>query len=228
MSTENTPMRGVTGEHTTNGTPRGATSLTPFLAIENAREAVEFYREIFGARLVDATEMGGMLVHADLDFGQGHLQLGVPSPQFGLVPPPAGEEACYSLGLYCPNVDEVLERALAAGAVLREPATTFVSGDRYASIRDPFGVRWSVMSRVEDLTEEESNRRVAQWAQEPSNPVEYAAIIRASAPVTRHCCRCVSACSHPCLDISPAVAGTVTNHALPAPTTPFRNSANLG
>lgn len=166
MSTENTPMRGVTGEHTTNGTPHGATSLTPFLAIENAREAVEFYREIFGARLVDATEMGGVLVHADLDFGQGHLQLGVPSPQFGLVPPPAGEEACYSLGLYRPNVDEVLERALAAGAVLREPATTFVSGDRYASIRDPFGVRWSVMSRVEDLTEEESNRRVARWAQE--------------------------------------------------------------
>ncbi len=97
MSTENTPMRGVTGEHTTNGTPHGTTSLTPFLAIENAREAVEFYREIFGARLVDATEMGGVLVHADLDFGQGHLQLGVPSPQFGLVPPPAGEEACYSL-----------------------------------------------------------------------------------------------------------------------------------
>ncbi|GAA0192222.1 hypothetical protein GCM10009526_12060 [Glutamicibacter creatinolyticus] len=60
----------------------------------------------------------------------------------------------------------MLERALAAGAALREPATTFVSGDRYASIRDPFGVRWSVMSRVEDLTEEESNRRVAQWAQE--------------------------------------------------------------
>ncbi|GAA0192229.1 hypothetical protein GCM10009526_12070 [Glutamicibacter creatinolyticus] len=73
-------MRGVTGEHTTNGTPHGATSLTPFLAIENAREAVEFYREIFGARLVDVTEMGGMLVHADLDFGQGHLQLGVPNP----------------------------------------------------------------------------------------------------------------------------------------------------
>ena len=47
---------------------------------------------------------------------------------------------------------------------MREPLTTFVSGDRFASIRDPFGIRWSVMTRVEDLSEDESARRVAQWA----------------------------------------------------------------
>ncbi|KAA9153203.1 VOC family protein, partial [Microbacterium lushaniae] len=55
-------------------------------------------------------------------------------------------------------------RARAAGAIVREEPSTFVSGDRFASIRDPFGVRWSIMSRVEDLTEEESARRVAEWA----------------------------------------------------------------
>ena len=54
--------------------------------------------------------------------------------------------------------------AVAAGAVVREPSVDFVSGDRFASIRDPFGVRWSVMTRVEDLSEEESARRVAEWA----------------------------------------------------------------
>lgn len=54
--------------------------------------------------------------------------------------------------------------AVDAGAGVREAPSTFVSGDRFASIRDPFGVRWSVMTRVEDLSEEESARRVATWA----------------------------------------------------------------
>lgn len=58
----------------------------------------------------------------------------------------------------------MVARAVAAGATIREELSTFVSGDRYASIRDPFGVRWSVMSRIEDLSEEESSRRVAEWA----------------------------------------------------------------
>ena len=62
--------------------------------------------------------------------------------------------------------DAVVERAAAAGATLLEPPDTFVSGDRFASIRDPFGVRWAVMTRVEDLSEEESSARVAAWAKE--------------------------------------------------------------
>ncbi|GIG35326.1 hypothetical protein Cpa01nite_07070 [Cellulomonas pakistanensis] len=59
-----------------------------------------------------------------------------------------------------------VERAVAAGATLREPVATFVSGDRYGSVVDPFGVRWTVMTRVEDLSPEESARRVAAWAAE--------------------------------------------------------------
>lgn len=159
------PRPGVTGEHTTDGVPHGATSLTPFLALRGAAEAVEFYRTAFGARVVDVTEMGGVVVHADLDLGHGHLQLGEPSPAFGLVPAPT-EGACYSIGLYCADADALVARAVEAGATVREPLTTFVSGDRYASLLDPFGVRWSVMSRVEDLSEEESARRVAAWAAE--------------------------------------------------------------
>ena len=62
------------------------------------------------------------------------------------------------------DVDAVLERAVAAGATVREAAQNFVSGDRFASIIDPFGIRWSLMTRVEDLSEEESNARVAEWA----------------------------------------------------------------
>ncbi|OJF13497.1 VOC family protein [Couchioplanes caeruleus] len=156
------------GEHTTNGTPHGATSLTPFLAIAEARGAIDFYRKIFGARLVDVTEMGGVVAHAVLDFGNGLLQLGEPMPDYGLVPAPEGDQDCYSIGLYCPDVDAVVARAVAAGATVREAPATFVSGDRFASIRDPFGVRWSVMTRVEDLSEQESARRVAEWAKSQS------------------------------------------------------------
>jgi PhnB protein len=152
------------GEYTINGMPRSASSLTPFLVIADARGAIAFYQEVFGARVVDVTEMAGIVAHAVLDFGHGQLQLGEPNAAYGLVAAPAGDEDCYSLGLYRPDVDAVVARAEAAGATVREPAATFVSGDRFASIRDPFGVRWSIMTRVEDLPEEESARRVAEWA----------------------------------------------------------------
>ncbi len=160
------------GEHTTHGVPKGVTSLTPFLAVPRTREAIAFYRDVFGARVVDVTEMGGSVAHAVLDFGHGQLQLGEPAPAYHLVPPPAATEpaevgeddVCYSIGLYLEDVDAVIVRAEQSGAVVREPPSHFVSGDRFASIRDPFGVRWSVMTRVEDLSEEESARRVAAWA----------------------------------------------------------------
>lgn len=172
MDQQKTSSRGVSGTHTTDGIPHGSTSLTPFLAVESAGTAIEFYRSAFGARVVDVTEIGGAVVHADLDFGNGRLQLGEPSPGYGLLPPPAEDAVCYSLGLYCDDVDAVVERAVQAGATIREPVSTFVSGDRFASIRDPFRVRWTVMSRVEDISEAESARRVAEWAaeQQASSP----------------------------------------------------------
>lgn len=160
----NDTTTGATGQHTTEGRPNNATSLTPFLAIPDAKSAIEFYRDVFGARVLDVTEFGGVIVHADLDFGLGLLQLGEPNPEYRLVPPPAGDDDCYSMGLYVPDVDAVVERAATAGATVREAPSTFVSGDRFASIRDPFGVRWSIMTRVEDLSPEESARRVAEWA----------------------------------------------------------------
>ncbi|KJL44809.1 VOC family protein [Microbacterium trichothecenolyticum] len=162
MSTQNTT--GATGAHTTDGRPNGATSLTPFLAIRGAKEALDFYRDVFGARVTDVTEFDGLVVHAGLDFGLGILQIGEPSPAYGLVPAPQGDDDCYSIGIYVHDADAVTARAVAAGATVREEPSTFVSGDRYASVRDPFGVRWSIMTRVEDLSEQESAARVSEWA----------------------------------------------------------------
>ncbi|KXP14396.1 VOC family protein [Tsukamurella pseudospumae] len=160
--TENTAA--ANGVHTTNGVPHSFSSLTPFLSIPNAKGAIDFYISVFGARSLGVTEMGGVVAHAELDFGNGRLQVGEPNPQFGLIPMPEGEADCYSLGLYCADVDDVVARAEAAGATVREPVMNFVSGDRFASIRDPFGVRWSIMTRVEDLSDEESAARVEEWA----------------------------------------------------------------
>lgn len=162
MNTEQFPA--AHGEHTTHGRPNSSSSLTPFLAIPDTAGAISFYREVFGARVIDVTEMGGIVAHAELDFGVGHLQLGEPMPDYHLVASPAGEDDCYSMGIYVPDVDATVAQAVAAGATVREAPSNFVSGDRFASIRDPFGVRWSVMTRIEDLSEAESAHRVQQWA----------------------------------------------------------------
>ncbi len=162
-------MLAAHGAHTEHGRPRSATSLTPFVVVPRAAEAIDFYVEVYGARLVDRTNMPGpdgttLVAHAVLDLGLGQLQLGDVNEAYHLVAAPDGDDDCYSLGLYVEDVDAVLERAVAAGATVREPATDFVSGDRFASVRDPFGVRWSLMTRVEDLSDEESAARVAEWA----------------------------------------------------------------
>lgn len=160
---------GASGKYTKNGTPNGFTSITPFITVKNPSEAIEFYKTVFNARVKDVTEYSDgngskIIVHAELDFGNGFLQLGAANPAYKLVLPPDEDNACYSLGIYVINVDQVFENAVARGAKVREPVTSFVSGDRFGSILDPFGVRWSIMTRIEDLSEEESSRRVAEWA----------------------------------------------------------------
>lgn len=160
------------GEYTDNGRPKGFSSLTPFVALKDPKAALAFYTDVFGARVVNSTEMDGTIIHAELDFGCGRLQLGAAQEAYHLLAlDPEVEDVQFSLSIYVPNVDSVVETAIARGAVLREPVEGFVSGDRYGSIRDPFGIRWSVMTRVEDLSDEESARRVDAWATEMSNQV---------------------------------------------------------
>ena len=167
--TESINYMGVSGKYTKNGTPNGFTSITPFITVKNPSEAIEFYKTVFKARVKDITEYSDgngnkIIAHAELDFGNGCLQLGAANPAYKLVLPPNEDNACYSLGIYVMNADQVFEYAVARGAKVREPVATFVSGDRFGSILDPFGVRWSIMTRIEDLSEEESRRRVAEWA----------------------------------------------------------------
>ena len=156
----------ATGKHTTNGMPHGSTSLTPHVVAKPAAQAMEFYRDVFGAKIMDVTRMPGsdLVAHAVLDFGTGMMTLSDPIDSYGLIAGDPERGVTYSLAVYVPNTDEVTAAAEARGATVREQPTTFVTGDRFASILDPFGLRWSIMTRVEDLSPEETAKRVADWA----------------------------------------------------------------
>ena len=150
----------------TNGKPQGYTALTPFLVCSPAREAITFYAEVFGATVVGRMDgPDGTVLHAELDLGDGRLQLSDPNDAYGLVAPARdGDRVSGSTCIYVPDVDDVFARAVARGATVREKPATFVTGDRFASIYDPFGHRWAVMTRVEDVSPEEAERRLAEWS----------------------------------------------------------------
>jgi uncharacterized glyoxalase superfamily protein PhnB len=151
----------------TNGRPTGYTSLTPFLVCSPAAAAITFYEEVFGATVVGRMDgPDGTVLHAELDLGDGRMQLSDPNEQYGLVAPggTADDRVSGSTCIYVPDVDAVFAAAVERGATVREKPSTFVTGDRFASIYDPFGHRWAVMTRVEDVSPEEAERRLAEWS----------------------------------------------------------------
>jgi PhnB protein len=151
----------------TNGRPDGYTTLTPFLVCAPAAEAIRFYEEVFGATVVSRMDgPGGGVVHAELDLGVGRLQLGDPNDEYGLVAPTgqAGDRVSSSTCIYVADVDAVFAAAVERGATVREEPATFVTGDRFASVYDPFGHRWAVMTKVAEISREEEERRLSEWA----------------------------------------------------------------
>ncbi len=152
---------------TTDGRPEGYTTLTPFLVCSPAAEAIAFYAAVFGATVVSRMDgPDGSVLHAELDLGLGRLQLSDPNDDYGLVAPTGSAEdrVSGSTCIYVADVDAVFATAVERGATVREQPATFVTGDRFASIYDPFGHRWAVMTRVEDVSPEEGQRRLDEWA----------------------------------------------------------------
>ncbi len=149
-----------------DGRPEGYTTLTPFLVCAPAAEAIAFYTDVFGATVVSRMDgPEGSVLHAELDLGLGRLQLSDPNEQYGLVAPARDDDRVSgSTCIYVADVDAVFAAAVARGATVREEPSTFVTGDRFASIYDPFGHRWAVMTKVEEVSPEESERRLAEWA----------------------------------------------------------------
>lgn len=146
-----------------NPIPAGYHSLTPFIVCVDAAGAIDFYQQVFDAELISRNDgPDGTVAHAELRIGDSILQLSDPNPAHGLAPSD-GDRASSSLALYCADVDAVFALAVEAGATVREEPQTFVTGDRYASIVDPHGRRWTIMTRVEDVSREEAERRVDEW-----------------------------------------------------------------
>jgi len=158
----------------TDGRPDGYTTLTPFLVCSPAHEAILFYEKVFGATVVGVMNgPDGTVLHAELQLPQGRLQLSDPMDEYGLVAPAGTSQDAVSSStcIYVADVDAVFARAVEAGATVREEPSDFVTGDRFGSVHDPFGHRWAIMTRVEDVPDDVAERRLVEWAQ-AQGPVE--------------------------------------------------------
>ncbi|GAA5059532.1 VOC family protein [Nocardia callitridis] len=149
--------------NTVNPIAEGYHSINCFLAVADANKAIDFYRAVFGAEVISRNDNpDGQPAHAELKIGDSTIQLGMPLPSNGVLAP-NGEWVHTSIVHYCPDVDGVVDRAVAHGARGVEQPQTFVTGDRYGVVLDPFGHRWVVMTKVEDVSREEAERRVNEW-----------------------------------------------------------------
>lgn len=147
--------------------PEGYHSLTPYLIVDGAAKAIEFYVKALGA--VEVMRMpapNGRIGHAEIRIGDSHLMLADEHPEMGALGPRPGAPSPVSLLLYVADCDAVIARAAAAGAkVTRPPADQFY-GDRSGGFTDPFGHSWYVSTHIKDVSNEEMRRAVDERIRE--------------------------------------------------------------
>lgn len=143
--------------------------LFAYIHVKSADEAIRFYISVFGAtekfRLV---EPDGRIGHAELDFGGATLMISEEFPDLGIQGPGIGAAATVTLHLHVDNCDDVIARALQAGATLESPAQDHFYGERSGSFRDPAGHRWAVGHSIEDVSPAEMQRRYSAMMAKPS------------------------------------------------------------
>ena len=131
--------------------PEGYGTVTPFVVVKGAAEYIDFVKRAFGAEELGRVGEDGAIGHAEVRIGDSIVMLFDSKPDWPWTPA--------FLRLYLPDVDAAVERAVAAGGELITPIGTMPWGDRSCRLRDPFGNLWWLMTRVEDLTEEEIGAR---------------------------------------------------------------------
>ena len=143
--------------------PDGFHTLTPYLSIRGAAQAIDFYKRAFGAteRFRMSGPDGKTVGHAEIVIGDSIVMLADEFPQFGNTSPQTlnGTPVCF--GLYVKDADAAYQRALDAGATVLKPIADQFYGDRAGTIQDPFGHKWTLMTHKEDLTPEELQTRLA-------------------------------------------------------------------
>jgi PhnB protein len=145
--------------------PDGYHSATPYLIVDGAAKALDFYKQVFGAtERMRMPGPGGKVGHAEIDIGDSVIMLADEHPEMGARGPRAFGGAAVSLHLYVPDVDATVKKAVAAGAKLLRPVEDKFYGDRMGTIEDPFGHHWHVSTHQEDVPPDEMARRAAAMA----------------------------------------------------------------
>jgi len=142
--------------------PTGYRTLTPYLAVLDGPAAIDFYVTAFGAEVISRMDgPDGILMHGELRIGDSMLQLSTEMPDFGLKAP--DKSWVHSSVVVCvPNTDAFVDPAITAGATLHTPVSDTFSGDRHGVVMDPFGHRWAVCTKIEDVPVDEVARRARE------------------------------------------------------------------
>ena len=140
--------------------PEGYHTVTPYLILNAAGEAIAFYKGALGAEeVIRMEDPGGKVHHAEIKIGDSRIMLADEHPELQALSPKTVGGSPVSIHLYVEDVDGAVERAVAAGAKLIRPVADQFYGDRVGGIEDPFGYRWFIATRKEDVSIEEIRRR---------------------------------------------------------------------
>ncbi len=143
--------------------PTGYHSVTPYLIVDGAAAALDYYHRAFGAEEVFRMPMGAKIGHAEFRIGDSVVMLSDEWPEMGYLGPTRRGGASIGLMIYVDDVDAVFDRAVKAGATVEKPVQNQFYGDRSGTLVDPFGHRWSVATHVEDVAPDEMQRRMKEW-----------------------------------------------------------------
>ena len=142
--------------------PEGYHSVTPYLLVDGAAEAILFYERALGAKEVLRMPMGDRIAHAEVKIGDSYVMLSEEWPDMGLLGPKSRGGATSSLMIYLQDVDAAFARALEAGGIEERPPEDQFWGDRMGTFVDPFGHRWTLATHVEEVSPEEMQRRMRE------------------------------------------------------------------
>ena len=147
--------------------PEGYSTVTPYLIVTGAAEAIDYYTKVFGAtELMRFPGPDGKVGHAEIKIGTSIVMLADEAPDRGQRSPQSLGGSGTGIMLYVEDVDRVFERAIAAGGKTQRAVTDQFYGDRSGSLIDPFGHMWTVATHVEDVAPEEMQRRMEAMGQQ--------------------------------------------------------------
>jgi PhnB protein len=150
----------------TSPIPSGFHTLTPAIVVDGAADALDFYARAFGAEVTLRLTLGDQVVHSEVRIGDTMLYVCDPLPDFGLVAHDGAPAWSGSLLIYTEDATAMHATALAAGATEITPVAEQFHGDRLGAVRDPWGHRWIVATRFEEMSAGEMQGRLDAWMAE--------------------------------------------------------------